>query len=328
MKRILVLTLCAMGCAGEPPKKETTVYIEATKEAEVPALPRVIPVPIATPVPGQLRPAPQMIAPTEDQVASATEAARGKKVWEVVDAANAAAKSNPIEEGFFNAIQVYDFAPGVLYQLYGAPMRLTAIEFEENEKVISVAVGDTIRWIVGQTTSGNKQLVLVKPVRAGLHTNMVLTTDRRVYQMELHSFNETYMASVSWNYPYALVNRYDSAEVPQPADVDKVSMAVGVESLNFDYGFVVDDPEDPPSWMPVRVYDDGEKTYVQFRPDAHRRDLPALFVLSKKGTPQVVNFRVRGDLMVVDRTFDLGQLRLGEDSPITVGIERFNKGGR
>lgn len=338
MKKHIVTVACAagsilVGCAAEKPKVDPPVYVEAQKERVPPPAPKVVAVPVAAPLPGQLRPAPRIEPPDEEAIAAASINAQGREVWEVIEEANAGAKANPIEEGFFNAVQVYDYAPGVLYQVYAAPMKLTAVQFAEGEKVISVACGDTVRWVVGQTNAGEasaaKEMVLIKPVRSGLHTNMVVTTNRRVYQLELHSYRETYMASVSWHYPYELVQRHaqepasSAAEPTSNPGAGDVSLGMRVEDLNFGYGFVVADRDDPPSWLPLRVYDDGRKTYVQFPSEVRHRELPALFVLSKQGTPQIVNYRVRGDYMVVDRVFELAQLRLGEDDPVTVGIERL-----
>ena len=70
---------------------------------------------------------------------------------------------------------------------------------------MTVAAGDTVRWIVGDTSSGNgadlRVNVLVKPIRSGLKTNLVITTSRRTYLLELTSTEKTWMASVSWGVP-------------------------------------------------------------------------------------------------------------------------------
>ena len=132
------------------------------------------------------------------------------------------------------------------------------------------------------------------------------------------------MASVSWNYPVAIVNQA-TVSAPVSKSEDAISVDADVTKLNFDY-HLVGDKDDLPSWTPVRVFDDGTKTYVQFKPNAKKRKMPALFLLSRDKKPQIVNYRVSGDYYVVDGLFDVAQLRLGEKSPRTIGIER--KGGR
>ena len=49
---------------------------------------------------------------------------------------------------------------------------------------LEIRVGDTVRWVIGDTTSGSgddaRVHVLVKPFAPGLVTNMVIATDRRL----------------------------------------------------------------------------------------------------------------------------------------------------
>lgn len=334
MAWMVVFVAVGMGAcsSGPKPKPEKPVYVEAKKEKTPPPMPAVVPVPVAQPVPGQVRPAPPMNQPSEQDVETAKSEAAGKKPYEIIDAANAKAQAQPVKDGYYNAMQVYDFAPGVLYQVYAAPLKLTSIEFGPGEQVESVGVGDSTRWIIGRTSAGagskKREVVVVKPVRAYLNTNMTVTTNRRIYQLELHSYKDTYMAAVSWNYPRDLVTRFARREQKEATQADAKGggvMTVGAspEKLNFAYGFVVQDPDSPPSWMPLRVFDDGTKTYVQFPPEVMKREAPALFVLSDDGKTQIVNYRVRGDYYVVDRLFEMAQLRLGEKSPVTVGIEHL-----
>jgi type IV secretion system protein VirB9 len=220
--------------------------------------------------------------------------------------------------------------------VYAAPLKITSIQFAPGERVESVGVGDSTRWIIGRTSAGagsrKREVVLIKPQRAWLNTNMTITTDRRIYQLELHSYKESYMAAVSWNYPQDLVTQYAQQRDSQAgggasAGGEKTGEAVTVgadaSQLEFGYGFVVEEPDNPPSWMPLRVFDDGTKTYVHFPSHVKKRQAPALFVLSADGQTQIVNYRVKGDYYIVDRVFEMAQLRLGEKNPVTVGIERL-----
>lgn len=93
-----------------------------------------------------------------------------------VTAANRAALREPSSAGYIYAVQVYPWAEGVLYRLYAAPERITDIALQPGETIVSVAAGDTVRWTVGDTTSGigeSKRVhILVKPFSAGLRTNL------------------------------------------------------------------------------------------------------------------------------------------------------------
>jgi type IV secretion system protein VirB9 len=122
--------------------------------------------------------------------------------------ANKAARLEPKDADYLNAIQVYPYSEGALYQVYAAPGEITDIALEPCEQLVGtgpVAAGDTVRWIIGDTESGSgatKRIhILIKPTRAKLTTNLVINTDRRTYHLELRATETTYMASVSWTYP-------------------------------------------------------------------------------------------------------------------------------
>jgi type IV secretion system protein VirB9 len=125
-----------------------------------------------------------------------------------VELANGAARVQPTRAGYINAIQVYHWSEGALYQLYSAPGEITDVALEPGERLVGtgpVAAGDTVRWIIDNTESGsgptNRFHVLIKPTRPELVTNLVIDTDRRTYHLELRSDAKTYMAAVSWIYP-------------------------------------------------------------------------------------------------------------------------------
>lgn len=335
-------TACATGESSEKQKEDKgPVYLEAEKEEEPEPKPEVVPYPVAQPAPGQARPAPPAEEIEEGEKKQAREDAAGKEPHEIIDEANKEAAQKPLPEGYYNAIQKYDYARGVLYQVYAAEKRVTALQFGAGEKIKSVALGDTTRWIIGRTEMGSgeglREVVLVKPVRAFLDTNMTVTTTKRVYQLELHSYEDSYMAAVSWRYPGSMVKEYkkrgkmkasggeakkaDSGETEEAASVRR-----DVESLNFKYSFVLEDKNDRPRWMPRRVFDDGKQTFIQFPPGLTEKEAPALFVLSETGEPKVVNYRVKGNTYIVDQVFEAAELRLGEEDPVTVGIERKEEG--
>jgi P-type conjugative transfer protein TrbG len=153
--------------------------------------------------------------------------------------ANEAARVQPSRNGYINAVQVYPYTIGALYQVYTAPGQVTDIALQEGEQLVGsgpVAAGDTVRWIVGDTESGTgptkRVHIEVKPTRPDLVTNLVINTDRRTYHLELRSTEKTYMASVSWQYPQdqliALRRQNAAAEAAAPVDT-----GLDVSRLNF-----------------------------------------------------------------------------------------------
>lgn len=238
-----------------------------------------------------------------------------------VTAANRAALREPSSAGYVHAVQVYPYSEGVLYRLYAAPERVTDIVLQPGETVTSVAAGDTVRWTVGDTTSGSGERlrthILVKPFSAGLSTNLVITTTRRAYHLQLESTPTTAMAAISWTYPQdeliALRRSQEAAAAAQP-----VASSLAVESLNFNYAI----SGHRPAWRPVRAFDDGRQTFIEFSPSVAVGEAPPLFVIGEDREASLVNYRVAGRYYVVDRLFGAAELRLGGKRQQIVRIER------
>jgi type IV secretion system protein TrbG len=244
-----------------------------------------------------------------------------------VTRANAEARVAPSREGYVNAIQVWPYADGALYQVYTSPGRVTVIALQQGEELVTVSAGDTVRWIVGDTASGAgaslRVNILVKPTRVGLKTNLVITTNRRTYLLELSSTAQAWMASASWDYPkdrlLALQKQSQQAQVTAPID-----SGLSLEQIKFRYAITGDNPP----WKPLRAFDDGERVYIQFPAGIAQGELPPLFVIGAQGTVQLVNYRFRTPYYIVDRLFGAAELRLGADKAAVVRIERTDGVGR
>lgn len=238
-----------------------------------------------------------------------------------VASANRSATQEPEPQGFINAIQIYPFSEGVLYQLYAAPERVTDVALQPGEALIAVASGDTVRWVIGDTTSGagaTKQThILVKPFAAALATNLVITTDRRSYHLTLASTAKTAMAALSWTYPQDQLIAIKHA-VEEARAVAPVAEGLTLDQLHFNYAVTGDQP----AWRPVRAFDDGRQTFIEFPPSLAVGEAPPLFLVDAKGDAQLVNYRLRGRFYVVDRIFDAAELRLGTKHQDIVRITR------
>jgi type IV secretion system protein VirB9 len=238
-----------------------------------------------------------------------------------VRTANREATLEPQARAFVNAAQVYPFSDGALYRLYAAPELVSDVALQAGETIISVAAGDTARWTVGDTTSGTGDAkrvhILVKPFIAGLTTNLVITTDRRAYHLQLESTSTTAMSALSWTYPQDELLAIKRA-VDQQRAATPVASGLAVEQLNFGYAITGDNP----GWRPLRAFDDGRQTFIEFPPSLAVGEAPPLFVVGAKGDAQLVNYRVSGRFYVVDRLFDTAELRLGEKKQAVVRITR------
>ena len=233
--------------------------------------------------------------------------------------AQEAARVEPSASGYVNAVQVYGWSEGALYEVYTAPGEVTDIVLEPGETLSGtgpVAAGDTVRWVIGNTESGSTAgrcvHILVKPTRQDLRTNLVINTDRRTYHLELRSTPQTYMASVSWRYPQdslLAVRQTETQALEAERHAPHEGAAIDLDHLNFHYR--IKGPH--PVWRPLQVFDDGHQTFIEFPENVAENDLPPLFVIGADGkTAELVNYRVQGQHMVVDRLFQIAELRIGD----------------
>ena len=230
------------------------------------------------------------------------------------------------ESGETGAVRRFAFSEGAVYTVPTAPGRVTAIALEPGEVLGAVASGDTARWVIGDTTSGaGEELrahVLVKPVAAGLATNLVVTTDRRTYHLQLTSRAAAPAVAVSWTYPADALLALRAPGGASPARPQAGVLAVSLDRLRFDYTL----SGDKPAWRPLRVFDDGRQTYIEFPPSLTVGQAPPLFLIGSDGGSELVNYRLVGRHYVVDRLFDAAELRLGARKPRVVRIRRAGAG--
>lgn len=303
MRRLLLITFPALALLGAC---ATTPVAEAPLDAEVELLPNAS----ATQAPAA---ADDLLPPQAEAAPAPQRMRRAVAPITALTTANADARRRPDPDAFVDAAQIYDYAPGALYEVYAAPGYLSTIVLEPGEAIVTVAAGDTTRWLVEETTSGDladpRAMLLVKPTRAGIRTNIVLATDRRTYLIEAIALQgSAYSAQTAWRYPAQA--RRDDGSIG----------GVALEELNFRYRIETVRGR-APHWRPVRVFDDGRRTYIEFPLDIATSEAPPLF-LRDGSEVALVNYRVTGNRYVVDRLFDVAELRLGAQQQSIVRISR------
>jgi type IV secretion system protein TrbG len=242
--------------------------------------------------------------------ATAIEAIRVSEKWRTENNSPAAGPDGRV---------LYSFGAG-LATLVCAPLRVCIIELQAGEKIVGEPqIGDSVRWNISPGMYGvaadATSVIVLKPQVPGLDTNLLITTDRRAYYLRLVSKPEDYVARVAFVYP-----EDDSAKRWQKHMVERQALdrqakraaevlpaMVTAEKLNL--GYRVDGGNQ--YLRPLRVYDDGSKTYIQMRPEIRNREAPVLVVLGSDGKGEMTNYRVREHTYIVDRLFDRARLVLG-----------------
>jgi type IV secretion system protein VirB9 len=245
---------------------------------------------------------------------------------------NAAAQGVMKPKDYNGAMILYDYDEKFVYQVFTMPLRVTDIYLQPGEKVIEQPFcGDTTRWSIGggvsKTLGVDTQHLYLKPSEEGLETTLIINTERRIYHLIIKSFKDTFMLAVMWRYP-GLGMPYDflsqenqrkntpeqGKQSPDQAESAATLFAIDPALMSTDY--MVSYPKgNPPQWLPTLVLDDGKKTYIVLPDTVMHHELPALF--GENG--EIVNFRVKDNIFVIDRLMRKVQLKLRD---VTVEIKK------
>ena len=264
-------------------------------------------------------------APAEDSSPPAPAPSPTPTGRAAIARANQAARAPSRADGFVGGVQVFAWSPGRVFEIWTAPLRVTTLTLGEGEVLVSKAAGDTVRWQIGEVASGagamRRTHVLLKPLERGLETNLVLTTNRRVYLLDLKSgAADAFNAAVAWD-EVAPVGSGAGPETDndEPKGPDPLVTPQGP----LDARYRIEPRGRRARWTPSSVFNDGLRTFISFDADLQVDEAPVLFVLTPEGEAQLVNYRQQGGMFVVDRLFDRAELRLGDRRPQVVRIHRL-----
>lgn len=213
---------------------------------------------------------------------------------------------------------------GAVQFLYGAtlptlvcaPLRVCDISLQPGEVVKQINIGDSTEWQAIPAVSGDGAdavtHVLVKPVNSGLSTDMVISTNRRTYTIQLISDRHRWMPVVAFQYPSDVQAAWAAyhAKMDQEQTDNVLPSGQSVAKLDFNYRLSGDNP----GWRPVRVYTDGTKTYIDFPDKMLVTTAPVLLALGNNGKTELVNYRVNGAVYIVDRVLTRAELIAGVGS--------------
>lgn len=213
------------------------------------------------------------------------------------------------------------------------------IYLEPGEEPLDRAGGDLSRWDVSLMRGPQQALVAVKPQDCNLTTNLVLSTDRRVYDILLDSPKcgkaaedgnpkLPYVRELRFWYPDDLVKQFAVDEARgaarRAAEIPVAAAVMDPTGMAFDYRWRRDKGF---PWVPDAVFDDGVHTFLKLPDVARHSDRPVLYELAGDGTLNILNYANRDGYFVVDRVLVRGVLVIGTGSGKGMRL-LIEKGGR
>lgn len=311
-----LLALAVAGCQYLP----TVELVSSGPPAPPPPLAALVAAPSPAPpapepreVPGPIVSAP--LPPAPAPVRAPQKAGLASQVTAATQTENSAR--------FDGATTVYDYFPGAVYEVVARFGYITAIALQPGEEVSDVSGGDAVRWKIDQQFSGNRAFLVIKPLRDDIKSNVLITTDRHEYLLDLKAVSAAspYMPRVAWNYPDDFLKLTQRRQAQERAvEAAETRVAVDPSKLDYDYGIELV-AGDRPSWMPLSVFTDGKQTWIQFRPDLGTLEAPVLFAQTSEGLAQV-NYRIKGPFFIANGPLSVAELVSGRDPQTRVRLTR------
>jgi type IV secretion system protein VirB9 len=212
----------------------------------------------------------------------------------------------PRSLAYDSRMKVLVYKPGYVYKYTGHFKHQTHIKFEHGETIQTMSLGKQGGW--DMAPSGSRLFLM--PLNKNAQTTMTLITNKRLYYFELDareatSIHDRQLAfEVKFLYPNT---NSDSIELVGVNESDAGPDMSDLKKYNFNYTFSGAD-----QIAPVKIFDDGDFTYFEF--SRKNVEIPAIFYVDSKGFEGLVNFRVQGNFVVVQRLSEIFTLRHGTDT--------------
>lgn len=321
----------APGSAQLPPARGSAApTAAAAASAPSAAMPAPPPPP---PAPSPLAVKPRRATPTVPTASEIASMERRLAIARSQARAASATESGTVRgerASYVRAKVVFPYYDKSLFEVHTSPDRMTAIELQPGERITTSdglpKAADTVNWVVSTVESGEGATktvsVLVKPRDPGQETNLLIPTNRRSYHVVLRADSQAYMPIVGFSYPFDEAKAEQARVRAEETDLArKEVVAVSPEQIRFGYSIKGSDVE----WKPLRVFDDGLKTYIQMPLSMRTSEAPALFVMEDEKDPMLVNYRLKGDYYIVDRLFSRAQLRVGKKAAVDIVREKADR---
>jgi P-type conjugative transfer protein TrbG len=210
------------------------------------------------------------------------------------------------------------------------PFQQTVITLEPGERFTSITSGDpqNLSYMVavsGSSTGTETQQVLVKPGVSQMSTNLIIATDRRIYNIlvVVGASKKTITRNVGFWYPDEMLNKVNE-NIQKKNDVDmnaEKMPQLNLAKANFNYKISGDDP----SWAPVRVFDDGKRTWIEFPQGVDSKNVPTVLIQSDSDQFLKYNQSYYSPYMIIDGIFGRAKLVAGVGGD-QVQVDIYNKG--
>ena len=258
--------------------------------------------------------------PSEGEAAARRTEADGLSI---VALRGATLEIQPRNEYYRGGAVVYPFVPNHVYQVFTALEKLTCIQLEPGEELVSPpASGNTdvfdVQFAYSRENGLARAQIYIMPYLPNRSTTLFVNTSKRTYSFMVYSYPTVFMPLVSFTYPQQTIDAIRQQLESASTDIPVFG---SITSLDFGYDIIPHSPYQP-RWMPSLVFNDGVKTYIYFPSAARASYAPVLFEVNSRNDRVIVNYRVQGTYYIVDRVLTRAELVLDVNEGNIITIRR------
>lgn len=223
---------------------------------------------------------------------------------------------------------IYEYNPTTQYEINTKPGYVTDIELRPGESVQKIATGNSSQFHVDVDTVADTQHIYIKPIISDIQTNIIINTNSRSYRLIVNS-SDTPEYIVKWKYPkddYEDILRHNAEELEKLQKKAVLYQEKLEQKLNTDY-VVKQNKNVVTRFVPISVCDDGTKTYIQLSESALKNNMPTVYYYDQwdKNKMQLVNYRLKGNIMEIDKVMDQLRLVYSQKSYLVIAKNKIDK---
>jgi|TARA_R110002110_G_C13470277_1_gene720484 type IV secretion system protein VirB9 len=213
-------------------------------------------------------------------------------------------------------IKLIQYDENNVFKVVGYDLIQTSIEFHPNEIILDVTSGDSLAW-QWEKAAGRDNILFIKPMLDVSDTNMKVITNKRIYEFRLvanhkNINHEDITYKLKFQYPreqVAIAKTHEISHAQSPQTV--IAKASDPTLWNFKYSYSGNNRV-----APVQVFDNQKDfTYFRFKDTS---SIPAIYAVESNRKEQIVNYRIEGEYVVVEKV--TGQYTLRDGNLVTTVI--------
>ncbi len=219
------------------------------------------------------------------------------------------ANENPSSLATDPRMKIVAYNPSDVVTIIGNHLIFTDIEFDPNEIILSVQMGDSLAWI-NKVSKNIPYILSIKPILPSSDTNMTVITDKRIYHFRLltrpsdspHSKNVTY----GMQFKYLDTNNDGvSDDLSSFAQMNTTQRSMQQLNWNENYSFT-----GSKIIAPIKAADNGTFTVFKF---SQNTPIPAIFAVDSKRNESLLNTHTQGNYVFVQGVYHQYTFRSGSE---------------